>query len=201
MQLARRGSQWSLGHVNRGKWTAHGDWFHGVRAAHRSGTHQLIIAPKPEVSDPSHRHSRCLSSGRSHVCCGVVSNGCCCEVSAPRGAVFKAAPPPPKLAIACTPLDYKRGDKLRRARSRCAAEKADHRHWVDTRSHVGSRRLASAHRYSVPGAFHTAHSWLKASHTVMPRRLAAGKFRHVRSHSEAAIMARNGVHRSILPEH
>src|SRR5215470_13985606 len=49
------------------------------------------------------RHSRCLSSGRSHACCGVVSNGCC-DVSAPRGAVFKfsAAPPPPKPAIACT---------------------------------------------------------------------------------------------------
>jgi len=27
------------------------------------------------------------------------------------------------------------------------------------------------------------------------------KFRHVRSHSEAAIMAHNGVHGSILPEH
>jgi len=27
------------------------------------------------------------------------------------------------------------------------------------------------------------------------------KFRHVRSHSEAAIMARKGVHGSILPEH
>src|SRR6516162_3979720 len=104
------------------------------------------------------------------------------------------------MPVATVPKEPAKG-WLRRARSRCAAEKADHRHWVDTRSHVGSRRLASAHRYSVPGAFHTAHSWLKASHTVMPRRLAAGKFRHVRSHSEAAIMARNGVHRSILPEH
>jgi hypothetical protein len=27
------------------------------------------------------------------------------------------------------------------------------------------------------------------------------KFRHVRSHSEAAIMAHNGIHGSILPEH
>src|SRR6516162_6449894 len=43
-----------------------------------------------------------------------------------------------------------------------------HRRWVDTRSLAGSRRLASAHRHSVPGAFHTARSWLKASHPVIP---------------------------------
>jgi len=50
------------------------------------------------------RHSRCLSSGRTHTCCGVVSHGCC-DVSAPRGAVLKisaALLPPPKPAIACT---------------------------------------------------------------------------------------------------
>src|SRR5215510_443895 len=41
-----------------------------------------------------------------------------------------------------------------------------HRSWVDTRSLAGSRRLASAHRHSVPGAFHTARSWL--SHPMMP---------------------------------
>src|SRR5262245_8591775 len=43
-------------------------------------------------------------SGGHHACCGVASN-CCCDVSAPRGAVFKlsAAPlPPPKPAIAWT---------------------------------------------------------------------------------------------------
>jgi len=37
-------------------------------------------------------------------CCGVVRNDCC-DVSAPRGAVFKLSPKPspsPKLAIACT---------------------------------------------------------------------------------------------------
>src|SRR5262249_37899367 len=53
-----------------------------------------------------------------------------------------------------------------------SARETVHRHWVDTRSLVGSRRLASAHRHSVPGAFHTARSWLKASHTVILRRLA-----------------------------
>src|SRR5262249_20089079 len=88
-----------------------------------------------------------------------------------------------------------------------SARETAHRHWADTRSHAGSRRLASAHRYSVPGAFHTARSWLKASHTVILRRLAKAaelpretddKCRHVRLHSEAATMARNGVHRSIL---
>jgi len=50
------------------------------------------------------RDGFCLSSGRSHTCCGVVSNGCC-DVSALRGAVFKLSPaplPPPKPAIACT---------------------------------------------------------------------------------------------------
>jgi hypothetical protein len=46
-------------------------------------------------------YSRCLSSGRRHAC-GVVSN-VCCDVSAPRGTVFKlSAAPPPKPAIACT---------------------------------------------------------------------------------------------------
>jgi hypothetical protein len=41
--------------------------------------------------------------GLAHACCGVVRNGCC-DASAPGGAIFKlsAAPPPPKLAIACT---------------------------------------------------------------------------------------------------
>src|SRR6266478_3498232 len=41
---------------------------------------------------------------RRHACCGVVSN-VCCDVSAPKGTVFRlsAAPlPPPKPAIACT---------------------------------------------------------------------------------------------------
>src|SRR5262245_34423466 len=92
-----------------------------------------------------------------------------------------------------------------------SARETGHRHGVDTRSHAGSRRLASAHRYSVPGAFHAVWSWLEASHySDAARRLAKelnlpvttdDKFRHVRSHSEAAIMAHNGVHGSILPEH
>jgi hypothetical protein len=78
---------------------------HSVRAAHRSGTHKmLIIAPNPQAGEPSDRHNRCLSSGCSHACCGVVRN-CCCDVSVLRAVVFKpsAAPlPPPKPAIACT---------------------------------------------------------------------------------------------------
>jgi hypothetical protein len=43
MQLARRGSQWSFGHFSRGSnFDAHGDSFHVVRAAHRSGTHDVL---------------------------------------------------------------------------------------------------------------------------------------------------------------
>src|SRR5262249_58400662 len=86
-----------------------------------------------------------------------------------------------------------------------------HRRWVDTRSLAGSRRLASAHRHAVPGAFRTARSWLKASHygdaappcqkqLTLPE-TTDDNFRHVRSHSEAAIMARNSVPGSILPKH
>src|SRR5262249_3901348 len=88
-----------------------------------------------------------------------------------------------------------------------SARETAHRHGADIRSHAGSRRLASAHRYSVPGAFHAVWSWLEASHTEILRHLAKAaelpretddKCRHVRSHSEAATMARNGVHGSIL---
>jgi hypothetical protein len=105
MQLARRGCSGSLGHVSRGNDSdAHGDWFHGVRAAHRSGTHNvLIVASNPKVGEP-YRYSGFLLSRRAHACCGVVSNGCC-DVSATRAAVFRlsAAPLlPPNPAIACT---------------------------------------------------------------------------------------------------
>jgi len=70
--------------VRRGKNTT--PRAHGLHGSRRAGA----------------RHSRCLSSGRSHTCCGVVRN-CCCDVSAPRGTVFEvSAAPPPKPAIACT---------------------------------------------------------------------------------------------------
>src|SRR5262249_16300306 len=64
-----------------GALTAAGSWFfHAVRAAHGSGTHDvLVLASNPEGGDAAFRrtalisrHSRCLSSGRSHACCGVV---------------------------------------------------------------------------------------------------------------------------------
>src|SRR6516225_2338717 len=49
----------------------------------------------------------CRLQKRPPHACGVVSNGCC-DVSAPRGAVFKLSPaplPPPKPAIACRSCD------------------------------------------------------------------------------------------------
>ena len=56
--------------------------------------------------------SRYLSSGRSHTCCGVVSNGCY-DVSAPRGAVLKLsaapllAPRPPSLLLSAASTSLK----------------------------------------------------------------------------------------------
>src|SRR6516165_9418497 len=55
--------------------------------------------------------SRADIRATSHACCGVVSNDGC-DVSAPRGAVFKlspAPPPPPKPAIACTSCEVESG--------------------------------------------------------------------------------------------
>jgi hypothetical protein len=51
MQLARRGSHWSLGHVNRDNGSLPTALFYAVHAAHRSGTHNFIIAPNPEVGE------------------------------------------------------------------------------------------------------------------------------------------------------
>jgi hypothetical protein len=61
------------------------------------------VKKEPRGTSKSVRYrGRCLSSGRSHTCCGVVSD-CCCDVSAPSATVFKlSAAPPPKPAIACT---------------------------------------------------------------------------------------------------
>src|SRR5262249_26281667 len=67
--------------------------------------------PKAQIRQGADRDMRAkqndgpgLVTTSFHACCGVVSNGCC-DVSAPRGAVFKLSPaplPPPKPAIACT---------------------------------------------------------------------------------------------------
>jgi hypothetical protein len=53
MQLARRGSQWSSGHVNRGNdFDAHGDCFTVSAPRTDQARINLIIAPKPQVDEP-----------------------------------------------------------------------------------------------------------------------------------------------------
>jgi|SRR5437660_3222635 hypothetical protein len=73
--------------------------------AHRAATalRQLAETPFPTATCREGL-LREQEQARRHACCGVVSN-VCCDVSAPRGTVFKpsAAPlPPPKPAIVCT---------------------------------------------------------------------------------------------------
>ena len=54
-----------------------------------------------DVADPSSTKKRGPHQGWSQACCGVVSNDCCCDLSAARGTVLglSAAPlPPPKPA-------------------------------------------------------------------------------------------------------
>src|SRR6516225_4267215 len=55
----------------------------------------------------SRKRPDCRLQKRPPHACRVISNGCC-DVSAPRGAVFKLSPAPlpsPKLAIACRSCD------------------------------------------------------------------------------------------------
>jgi hypothetical protein len=47
-----------------------------IWSAPRTDQARLIIALTPELDEPENRHSRRLSSGRSHACCGAVRNDC-----------------------------------------------------------------------------------------------------------------------------
>jgi len=66
MQLARRGSQWPSGHVNRGNnFEAHGECFTVSAPRTDQARINLIISPKLQVDERLARHSRRLWSGRS----------------------------------------------------------------------------------------------------------------------------------------
>jgi hypothetical protein len=57
-----------------------------------------------QILPPNMRPAKWAKADFAQACCGAISN-VCCDVSAPRGAVFKLSPAlllPSRLAIACT---------------------------------------------------------------------------------------------------